>query len=326
MVTIFEAAVPRDDVRTGAIADGDFAARLADAVRGSGSADYAKPELFFANTYPTAGLKELLDQVCRRLSGAEGSVASVFRLDTSFGGGKTHALIALVHAARGMIGVAGRGEFLDEELLPASPAKIAAFDGTDADPANGRSMGDGVRAHTPWGELAYQLGGSAGFERVRASDEQRVAPGLETLRELIGDAPVLIVLDELGEYLRKVPTAGGRGQLAAFLKALFGAVESAPNAPRSTPSRKRTNGSAPRWPSSKAFPGARRRISTRRATTKQSRSSSAGCSPQSTRRPLRRRQATIAPHGPRARRVYPLTRSGPMPLWRSSRAGRSTPT
>jgi hypothetical protein len=230
MKLIFDATVPRDDVRTGAIADGDFAARLADAVRGSGSADYAEPAAFFANSYPTAGLKELLDQVCRRLSGAGGAVSAVFRLDTSFGGGKTHALIALVHAARGMIGVTNAAEFIDPKLLPKTPALIAAFDGTDADPANGRMMGDGIRAHTPWGELAYQLGGAAGFERVRASDEQRVAPGLETLRELIGDAPALIVLDELGEYLRKVPSAGGRGQLAAFLKALFGAVESAPNA------------------------------------------------------------------------------------------------
>ncbi|MCZ8164568.1 DUF499 domain-containing protein [Silanimonas sp.] len=229
--TIFDACQPRDDVREGRVSDADLAADLAAVIRGKAVPDYSDPARFFANTYPTRGLKNLLEAVCRRLSGAGGEAAAVLRLDTSFGGGKTHGLIALVHAAGGMKGVARPEEFIDPALLPAGPVRIAAFDGENADPANGRSMGDGVRAHTPWGEIAYALAGKDGFERVRASDEQAVAPGADTLKELFGNQPTLILLDEPAIYLRKVRGLphGGRDQLAAFLTSLIKAVESSPN-------------------------------------------------------------------------------------------------
>ena len=116
-----------------------------------------------------------------------------FGLDTSYGGGKTHALIALVHTVRGVQDVGSIGEFVDPSLLPEGPVRVAAFDGENADPANGRAMGDGVLAHTPWGEIAYALAGKAGYERVRNSDERGVAPGAETLRELFGGQPALIL-------------------------------------------------------------------------------------------------------------------------------------
>src|SRR5262249_23233891 len=162
--------------------------------------------------------------------GRGAAVSAVFRLDTSFGGGKTHGLIALVHAARGMQGVSNIAEFVDPSIVPTASVRVAAFDGENADVANGRPMGDGVRAFTPWGEIAYQLAGKPGYEIVRKSDQDRIAPGTDTLRELFGGAPVLIVIDELGEYLRKVQHMDGRDQLAAFMKALFTAVETASNA------------------------------------------------------------------------------------------------
>lgn len=229
--TIFDVCQPREDVRKGRVSDADLAADLAAVIRGDAVLDYADPARFFANTYPTRGLKNLLEAVCRRLSGVGGEAAAVLRLDTSFGGGKTHGLIALVHAAGGMKGVARPEEFIDPALLPTGLVRIAAFDGENADPANGRSMGDGVRAHTPWGELAYALAGREGFERVRASDEQAVAPGADTLKELFGNQPALILLDEPAIYLRKVRGLphGGRDQLAAFLTSLIKAVESSPN-------------------------------------------------------------------------------------------------
>ncbi len=121
--TIFDTCQPRADVLAGTVAEAD--------------ADYANPERFFANTYPTRGLKNLLANV-----------------------------------------------------------------------------------------LAKQ-----GYERVRKSDEDRIAPGSDTLRELFGGEPTLILLDELFIYLRKIgKTKEGRGQLTAFLTSLFKAVESAPNA------------------------------------------------------------------------------------------------
>ena len=228
---IFDTCRPRTDILRGAVADADFAADLASVVSGTGSPAYVEAAQFFANTYPTRGLRDLLANVCRRLSGTGGEAAAIFRLDTSYGGGKTHGLIALAHAARGMQGVVDASEFLDPSLLPAGKVRVAAFDGENADPANGRALGHGILACTPWGEIAYALAGAPGYERVRNSDRMRAAPGAGTLRELFGGEPTLILLDELSVYLRKVRRLDdAKDQLTAFLTSLFKAIESAPNA------------------------------------------------------------------------------------------------
>jgi len=231
--TLFETCVPREDVRRGAVTESDFAADLAQVLRGDAPADYCDPVRFFANTHPTRGLKTLLGNVAKRLADQPDQVSSIFRLDTNYGGGKTHALIALAHAVRGLGAVPNAAEFLDPSLLPAEPVAVAAFDGENADPANGRRLAPDVRAHTPWGELAFALRGAEGFALVRRSDEQGVAPGADTLRELFAGRPVLILLDELSVYLRKVWSNRNRhmaNQLTAFLTALFKAVESSPRA------------------------------------------------------------------------------------------------
>jgi hypothetical protein len=228
--TIFSACKPKDDVLQGTMADAEFAADLAQVLKGNAPAQYANPVRFFSNTYPTRGLRDLLLNVCGRLSKSQG-VASIFRLDTSYGGGKTHGLIALVHAVRAGRTVPNIGEFVDPALLPTGNVRIAAYDGENADPSNGRKMESGILAYTPWGELAAQLAGPAGYERLRKSDESRTAPGSETLQELFGGEPTLILLDELSVYLRKVQNMpAARDQLTAFLTALFKAIESTPNA------------------------------------------------------------------------------------------------
>ena len=227
---VFSACKPKEDVLQGAMADAEFAADLAQVLRGNAPAQYADPARFFSNTYPTRGLKDLLSNVCGRLSGGQG-VASIFRLDTSYGGGKTHGLIALVHALRSGRAIANIAEFVDPALIPTGNVRIAAYDGENADPSNGRKMECGVLAYTPWGELAVQLAGAEGYERVRKSDETRTAPGADTLRELFGGEPTLILLDELSVYLRKVQSMpAAKDQLTAFLTGLFKAVESTPNA------------------------------------------------------------------------------------------------
>lgn len=295
--TIFDLCEPREDVRQGAISESDFAADLAQVLRGDAPEEYKDPVKFFANTHPTRGLKDLLRNVCLRLSGSPHQLASIFRLDTKYGGGKTHALIALIHILMGLHRIPNIAELIDPALLPTGKVRIAAFDGENADPLNGRPLEPGLRAYTPWGELAYRLAGRAGYERVRASDEQGGAPGADTIRELFGDEPTLILMDELSVYLRKLKVkereAAG-GQLTAFLTALFKAVESTPHAAvvytlaigkggvATDATVTRTSSSPTRWRRPRVSRRARPRYSTRPRRTRRSRSSVAACSPAST--------------------------------------------
>jgi Protein of unknown function (DUF499) len=226
MKTLFDICTPRPDVKTGNLRDSDLAADLAQVISGTAPDEYKNPAVFFANTYPTKGLKALLKNVCQRLSGVGGSVSAVFRLDTQYGGGKTHSLIALTHAVQGMKKVAKVEEFVEPTIVPTTHVRLAAFDGENADPVNGRLLEEGLRAYTPWGEIAYALAGADGYEKVKRSDIEKVAPGADTIRELFGNEPSLILLDELSIYLRKIRGRNEEKQLTPFLTALFKAVSS----------------------------------------------------------------------------------------------------
>lgn len=232
--TIYDLCRPRQDVLAGRIRDEDFAADLSQVLKGTAPDLYKDPALFFANTHPTRGLKDLVKAVVGRLSGADSQLGSILRLDTSYGGGKTHALIGLNHVLTAPGQIPNLAEFVDPATLPSQPVAVAVFDGENADPMNGRRMQDGILAHTPWGELAVQLAGRSGYERIRSSDRLGAAPpGAETLRELMGERPVLVLMDELSIYLRKLkgPPAGQAAeQLTPFLTDLIKAVQSAPNA------------------------------------------------------------------------------------------------
>lgn len=224
--TIFEICTPRKDIRDGLV-ESELAADLARVAEGEASQEYANPAKFFAGTYPTKGIKELLRQVLTRLGG--GSSSAIFWLNTSFGGGKTHALIALLHAAQSPA-PSVLSEFTDPALLPRELVRVAVFDGQNADISSGHSIGEGITARTPWGEIAYRLAGKNGYRRVDDGISSS-PPGSDTMRELLGDGPALILLDELAVYLRKARMhEGAEGQFAAFLTALIKAVESSPNA------------------------------------------------------------------------------------------------
>jgi len=229
--SIYETCRPRADVEAGTTKDEQFAADLAQVVNQTAPKEYTDPAVFFRHSYPTRGMKELLKAVLTRLSGKGGEIASIIRLDTQYGGGKTQGLIALVHAVRGMKGVKGVEEFVDPDLLPKGPVRVAALDGENSDPADGLTLEPGLRAKTLWGELAYRLAGAEGYRRVQQGDEKHSAPGATTLVELFGGQPTLIMIDEVSVYLRKAERAhpGASGQFTAFLQALFKAVDSAPN-------------------------------------------------------------------------------------------------
>ena len=174
---IFDACTPRPDVERGTTKDEQFAADLAQVVNGTAPDEYLKPAIFFAHSYPTRGMKELLKAVCKRLSGLGGEVAAIIRLHTQYGGGKTHCLIAVTNAVRGMHGVPNCAEFIDPALLPKGEVRVAALDGENSDPANGLTLEGDLRAYTLWGELAYRLAG------VKAIAGSRKAIGTCALRE-----------------------------------------------------------------------------------------------------------------------------------------------
>ena len=224
--SIFDVCIPRKDIRNG-IVEAELAADLASVAEGSATQEYANPNKFFASTYPTKGIKSLLSSVLARLGGDKNY--AVFWLNTSFGGGKTHALIALLHAAQSPQ-LDALSEFVDPKQLPREHVRVAIFDGQSADIANGHKIGGGIMAHTPWGEMAYRLAGKGGYLRVDDSGTGS-APGTDTIIELFGEGPVLILLDELAVYLRKAAMHEGVGkQFAAFLTALIEAVNRSSNA------------------------------------------------------------------------------------------------
>ncbi|MGQ9851428.1 MAG: ATP-binding protein [Aggregatilineaceae bacterium] len=225
MQSIFATCEPRPEVLSGELREEIFAARLRDVVEGCADTLYQRPETFFDNTYPTEGLRLLLDEALGRLSGAKPTNNAIIRLETAFGGGKTHNLIALYHAATGSV---PPDDFVDPQLIPEpGTVWVAGVVGSDLEPTIGLAHGDAT-TFTLWGEIAYQLGGAQAYEYVRQSEIDRTAPGTGFLDELIGDQPTLIMLDEVARHLRAaktVPTATGRSDLAeqtvAFLMSLF---------------------------------------------------------------------------------------------------------
>jgi predicted AAA+ superfamily ATPase len=232
--TIFETCTPRDEVLTGDLREQQFAASLTKVLRSEADEVYGDPAKFFANTYATGGLKSLLREVLGRLSGSNPSNAPIIRLETSFGGGKTHNLIALLHLCRGGVPPKATSKFVSPELLPGQAIqKIAGIVGPDMDVANGIDHGD-VKTYTLWGEIAYQIGGRTGYEVVRKSDEQRTTPGTQVWEKLIGDDPALIMIDEIAAYLRAAKgTAVGStslaGQTVGFLMSLLKFVAESPH-------------------------------------------------------------------------------------------------
>jgi hypothetical protein len=223
--------IPREDVLKGALVDAVFAANLDDVVRGQAPAVYGEPDRFFAQTFPSLGLRQMLEAVFGRLSGKRADEAPILRLETSLGGGKTHNLIALFHAARGGLPAAEAERFLDPELLLGTPPAIGVFVGTSTG-ATSFPTTAGVTPKTVWGHLALQLAGAGGYQHVRAQDEALSAPGSDDLAHVLDHAPRnLILIDELSRYLATAAAQAVAGstlakQTVSFLMALMEAVAS----------------------------------------------------------------------------------------------------
>jgi hypothetical protein len=165
--SVFDRCKPRGEVLQGELPDAIFAAELWDVFTRSDDAhaDYKDPARFFAGTHPTENMKLLVKDVAERLAGVEGGTP-VFRLETGFGGGKTHSLIALVHVARDGDGIASLvGDYGVSRFPAPGETRIAAFVGDVSDPLTGiecASDGSRQRVYTPWGQIAFLAGGPAG--------------------------------------------------------------------------------------------------------------------------------------------------------------------
>ncbi len=229
--SIFETCTPRAEILAGTLPDAIFAADLWDVLTDRAHQDYSDPKRFFAGTYPTDNLKLLLKDVAERLSGVEGG-NPVFRLETGFGGGKTHSLIGATHLAK-------HGSELASDLADwgirsfpvPGDTKVAAFVGENSDPLRGVTLaidGQQAVAFTPWGQIALMAGGMAGYEEVKEHDVAGIAPSREALEKSLGSGPRLILIDELVLYMAKcaaLPEDQQRrqinGQWPTFFQTLF---------------------------------------------------------------------------------------------------------
>jgi predicted AAA+ superfamily ATPase len=210
-----EIITPHADVASGRFDQAEFAADLYEVAHGDADDEYQDPKAFFARTYLTEGLRDLLVGATRRLSGGGGD--PVIELQTNFGGGKTHSMIALYHLASGVPAkdLPGVGEALAAEAL-SLPSDInrAVLVGQTISPAAPEPVEDGIQIHTLWGRLAYQLGGKEGYELVRTDDENGTNPGaaLKTLFQRYG--PAVVLIDEWVAYARQLRD-GGEGERLA---------------------------------------------------------------------------------------------------------------
>ncbi|MCW6036779.1 DUF499 domain-containing protein [Spirulina subsalsa FACHB-351] len=201
-----EIVTPHPDVASGRYQQAEFAADLWQVYLDEGSDEYRLPTEFFRRTYLTEGLKQLLSNALLRLSGASGD--PVIELQTNFGGGKTHAILALYHLFFGVpaselpglepvfatAGVSGLPENVNTVVLV----------GNKISPGQLHRKKDGTVVRTLWGEIAWQLGGKEGYEMVREADESATNPG-DTLKYLFNRyAPCLILIDEWVSYARQL--------------------------------------------------------------------------------------------------------------------------
>ncbi len=216
----YKVVTPRADLREGKPLDAaEFAVHLDQVRDRRAPAVYQDPEQFFDRTYLTKNLLDLASQAVRRLSGEKTGTSAVFNLSTQFGGGKTHALTLLYHLAKhgphaaGWTGVSKILEAAEQKTIP--EAAVAVFVGTEFDPVTGRGGADGTPLRmTPWGEIAFQLGGAEALKVLEKHEQQLTAPAGDVIRGFLPkDKPVVILMDELMNFISRSRRSGMAAQL-----------------------------------------------------------------------------------------------------------------
>lgn len=227
---------PHEDVRTGNLKEAEFAADLWQVYLGQAGPEYGDPRAFFRRTYLTEGLATLLETAHKRLSLNGGD--PVIELQTNFGGGKTHSMIALYHLAscQPLVELPGL-EGLARTLGTTEPLCVqrAVLVGTKLSANEARTKPDGTVVRTLWGELAWQLAGPQGYALVANSDASGHAPGADVLQQVFDLAgPSLILIDEWVAFVRQLyrenreAVAGSFDANLTFAQTLTEAVTNTP--------------------------------------------------------------------------------------------------
>lgn len=235
---------PHQDVAEGRYRNAEFAADLAQVSRGEGSLEYRDPVEFFGRTYITEGMKGLLVQSLRRISGLDGE--PVIQLKTAFGGGKTHSMLALYHMLRSrkrLSIIPNIQPILKDAQVDTIPedVHVAVIVGTALNPAKSRRPADmpGITINTIWGEIAYQLASSKGdssiYDYVKDADKRSVSPGSEDLAKMFDACgSCLVLMDELVAYAKKLYgqdklVAGTHDNFITFIQELTEAARASKN-------------------------------------------------------------------------------------------------
>ncbi|WP_029263985.1 MULTISPECIES: DUF499 domain-containing protein [unclassified Microbacterium] len=230
---------PHDDVARGEFTASEFAADLHLVHTGQAlGTEYNDPIEFFTRTYLTEGLRDLLSRALRRMNG-DGNASPVVNLQTNFGGGKTHSMLALYHLFSGTDAARLPNELQElvaaagiERLEDLKVTRVALV-GTYLKAGSPIIKADGTEVRTLWGELAWQIGGREAYDLIAADDAAGTNPGdaLLTLFQTYG--PALILIDEWVAYARQLVTdkeltAGSFETQFTFAQSLTEVVKSVP--------------------------------------------------------------------------------------------------
>jgi len=232
---VWNVNTPYKEVINGVLSEDVFAASLGKVFSNRAESIYQDPIEFFDKTYITETIGLLIKDIADKLNGKHPEFAPIYKLQTSFGGGKTHNLIALFHAFKNKpLTSKVFSQLVNGVALP-SNVKVVCLDGEEFNPVEGDKREEGVIIHTFWGEMAYQIGGKAGYERLRRNDELMTSPGSKTLESLMGPEPILILLDEAAPYYSRADAVvvGGTTltkQTNTFLSDLLSAISKKTNA------------------------------------------------------------------------------------------------
>ncbi len=230
-----EVVTPHRDVASGKYQQAEFAADLWQVYLSEAASEYQHPTEFFRRTFITEGLQKLLSNGVRRIGGQGGD--PVVELQTNFGGGKTHSMLALYHLFSGTptSELPGSEQILKDAGCDVAPkVNRAVVVGTKVSPGSPSQKEDGTVVRTIWGEIAWQLGGKAGYEMIRADDENATNPG-DKMKEVFNKfSPCLILIDEWVAYARQlhegsVLPAGTFDTQFTFAQALSESAKAAKN-------------------------------------------------------------------------------------------------